>query len=91
MSNQVGKIVAISTVCVCFIIFLACLINFQTDSNNNATNVQNIEMTDEEKAVLEIEKANNCFAENDYQEAMEICNTVVETYPNTSVAQNMNS
>jgi len=91
MSNQVGKIVAISTLCVCFIIFLACLISFQTDSNNNATNVQNIEMTDEEKAVLEIEKANNCFAENDYQEAMEICNTVVETYPNTSVAQNMNS
>ena len=54
MSKQVGKIVAISTVCICFIIFLACLINLQTDTNNDATNVQNIGMTDEEKTVKKV-------------------------------------
>lgn len=91
VSDRVARIVAISTVSICFIIFCVCLIDFQSDSNSGVTNIQNVEMTDEEKAELEIENANSCFAKNDYQEAIEICNKVVETYPNTSVAQNMNS
>ncbi|MBR7163832.1 MAG: hypothetical protein IKD21_02540 [Clostridia bacterium] len=77
-------------VCLCVVgILLAG--NTMVSENNNVVNTQNENMTEEEKAGLEIEKANNCFAENDYQEAMEICSTVVETYPNTSIAQNMNS
>lgn len=91
MSDQVARIVATSTVIICFIIFIVCLIDFKTESNDNITNVQDIEMTDEEKAEMEIERANNYFSKDNYQEAMEVCNTVVEAYPNTSVAQNMNN
>lgn len=75
-----------------FISFIASLGDNSTETvDNNSTNVQNIEMTDEEKAQTEIEKATTKFSEGKYREALEICNRVTETYPNTETTSNMNN
>ena len=75
-----------------FIGFIASLGDDSTETvDNNSTNVQNVEMTDEEKAQTEIEKATTKFSEGKYREALEICNKVTETYPNTETTSNMNN
>lgn len=52
---------------------------------------ENIELTDEEKAEMEIEKATANFSAGNYREALEICNGIMSIYPNTEAANNMNN
>ncbi len=58
--------------------------------NTNSAN-ENIGLTDEENAQIEIEKATENFLAGKYGEALEICNDIMFIYPNTEVANNMNN
>ena len=58
--------------------------------DNTDTYTQNIEMTDEEKVQIEIEKATAKFAEGRYREDLEIRNNITELYPD-KISGNMSN
>ena len=49
------------------------------------------ELTDEEKAVSELEKATEKFSDGRYRDALEICKGIEENYPDTETAKNMST
>ena len=59
--------------------------------DNTDTYTQNIEMTDEEKVQIEIEKSTAKFAEGRYRENLEICNNITELYPDNEISGNMSN
>lgn len=72
------------------------------DTNTESVKKVEVELTDEEKAKLEaekmereaeceLEKATTRFSEGKYQTALEICNNIMETYPDTETARNMDN
>lgn len=60
-----------------------------TDTATTDTAKQPAEITNEEKAQKELEKATVKFAEARYEDALKICDAITETYPDTNVANNM--
>lgn len=69
------------------------IVSMPKPSKNNIENTngttENIELTDEEKAQIETEKATTKFSEGKYREALEICSNAIALYPNTETANNM--
>jgi len=81
---------------VCFVVFLVA-VSFPTDTSEQQSNANQsessevVELTDEEQAQAELDKATAEFLNGDYMSAVDICNTIVETYPTTEIATNMDS
>lgn len=77
----------------CILIFISITVDFAPIEVNDTTqNTQNVaEMTDEEKSQCELEKATTEFSEGDYKNALEICRSIQELYPDTAAAVNMDT
>lgn len=79
---------------VVMMVFMSIISMPETSKNNieDANSAkETIELTDEEKAGMEIEKATANFSAGNYREALEICNSIMSVYPNTEAANNMNN
>lgn len=78
---------------VLMIVFMTIVCMPKTNNNIKNTNIamENIELTDEEKAQIEMEKATTKFSEGNYREALGFCNNVIALYPNTETAKNINN
>lgn len=50
-----------------------------------------VELTDEEKAQSRLEDATSEFADGDYMSAIDICEEIKETYPNTKTTNSMDA
>lgn len=81
-----------------FIIFMLCLVFIISDSSDTSDNkatqtvsTQNAEMSNEEKAQTELQKATEKFTKGDYEGALAICDNIKTAYPDTTVAVNMSN
>lgn len=50
-----------------------------------------VELTDEEQAITQLEKATEKFQNGDYMAAIELCNNIVSDYPDTEISSGIHS
>ena len=74
------------------IILIGVLFGKESPENIDATKEMDIvELTSEEKATAQLEKATEQFQNGKYMDAIDLCNAILSEYPDTDIAQNMSS
>lgn len=62
-----------------------------TPSDQPSVNSEVVELTDEEQAIAQLEKATEKFRNGSYMSAIEICDNIVSNYPDTETAIGISS
>lgn len=90
-SNKLAACLIVTAICIVGIV--SCSLHNVSDSKTipTTTAAQNTEMTDEEKAQSELEKATAKFSDGNYRSALEICDNIKTQYPDTAVAADMSN
>lgn len=90
--HPLGIIASILVVLFVFVAFVSIFTPTESTPSSQTPNgtSQVEELTDEEKAALQLEDATAQFADGNYMSAIEVCNSIIAEYPNTDAAKNMN-
>lgn len=92
--KQLGlDVVRIVAIFAAFVVVLSVLPDTDDPSSPSSPNMSETqpELTDEEKAIGQLEKATASFQDGDYMDAIEICNSISSDYPNTETAANISA
>lgn len=76
------------SICIVFVALIA-IMSIISGMNSSGEKSKPSELTDDEKAVEQIDKATKYFQSGDYDSALKICNQVSADYPETGAASNM--